>query len=361
MQKPAIVGGMFGSMPPHAAVRGHDPPFLRPDDVTFLNARSALHCLVAQLHPETVWLPSFLCPILTEVAAAQAKVRYYDPVILAQATGDWLGDVGAGDVVLFIDYFGFAYPREWLVQAAGQGACVIEDACQALLTCGVGNHADFVLFSPRKFLGVADGGILSARGDRALRPTEWQPVATEWWSTTLGACTQRADFDLHGGDRGWFELYQQAETTAPTGPFRMSTLSHSAILDQFDYPQISRRRRENYLHLARRLPEYALFPRLDEGVTPLGFPAVFDNRDHVRRHLFAEEIYPPIHWQIRSVVPPARRASHELAGRIATLPCDQRYDIDTMERVVDAVRRVATPCRARGDGYYSAQRQCDVA
>ena len=40
------------------------------------------------------------------------------------------------------------------------GAWLLEDACQALLSDEVGRFSDFVLYSPRKFLGVPDGGVL---------------------------------------------------------------------------------------------------------------------------------------------------------------------------------------------------------
>ena len=52
-----------------------------------------------------------------------------------------------------------------------------------------------------------------------------------------------------------------------------------------------------------KLLDFALFASLEAGVVPLGFPALFENRDQVRRALFADEIFPPIHWPIDAVVP----------------------------------------------------------
>jgi hypothetical protein len=338
-----LVGGVFGYAPEPAA-GAVPPPFLRPDDQLFINARSAFHCLVAHLRPNTVWLPSFLCPILT-VAASLARIRYYAPAqIVGHDQGRWLSDVQAGDVVLFIDYFGFPSPRDLLARASRRGACVVEDACQALLTATVGENADFVLFSPRKFVGVADGGILSPRGERRIPSIDWKSAPNDWWRTSMGAATGRAAFDRGGSDRGWHEQFQRAEATAPIGPFPMSDLCRAALVSHFDYREISARRRENYSFLSATLPGLALFSDLEEAVVPLGFPALFENRDQVRSALFADEIFPPIHWPIDAVVPREFRASHRLAGKILTLPCDQRYGLATMERMADVVKGVARPC-----------------
>lgn len=54
----------------------------------------------------------------------------------------------------------------------------------------------------------------------------------------------------------------------------------------------------------------------------------------MRNKLFSHEIYPPIHWAIDGVVPYEFKGSHELSSKIMTLPCDARYDIEDMERMV---------------------------
>jgi hypothetical protein len=286
-----------------------------------------------------------LCPVLAVAATSLARIRYYAPAqIVGHDQGRWLSEVQAGDVVLFIDYFGFPAPRDLLARASRRGACVVEDACQALLTENVGQNADFVLFSPRKFLGVADGGILSPRGERRIPSIDWKTVPNAWWRTSMGAATGRAAFDRGGSDRGWHEQFQRAEATAPIGPFPKSALSRAALANHFDYREIAARRRENYAYLAAKLPGFALFSDLEEEVVPLGFPALFENRDQVRSALFADEIFPPIHWPIDAVVPREFRASHRLAGKILTLPCDQRYGLATMERMADVVKGVARPC-----------------
>jgi hypothetical protein len=341
-----IVGGLFGYETSSRASRARVVPFLQRGDLLFLNARSAFDHLLGSLRPRNIWLPAFLCPTLVAVSSAHGEPRFYQPSVGRRLAGDeWLKNVGAGDVVLFTDYFGFGTPGRILAAAARRGACVIEDACQALLTDGTGKHADFVLFSPRKFLGVTDGGVLSSHRGRRLPRVVWRKTPRVWRDTMLCAARGRAVFDRGGENRDWFELFQRAEATAPIGPFRMTTLSQKALWTQFEYAEISRRRRENYRLLATQLPELALFRRLPTGTVPMGFPAVFGNRDTVRGQLFAEEIYPPIHWPIAGFVPKSFVDSHRLSEQILTLPCDQRYELATMERLASIVKGFARPCR----------------
>jgi len=194
------------------------------------------------------------------------------------------------------------------------------------------------VFSPRKFFGVPDGGIL--RDSRAyLRhwPTLIPPPA-EWWLACLEATTLRRDFDRHGGERRWYELFRQTQADAPAGPFAMSRLTQALLSGAVDAALTARRRRHNYRCLAEQLRELALFPELPAGVAPLGFPVCLAERDRVRQRLFARRIYPPVHWPLDGVVPTEFSDSHLLAREIMTLPCDQRYDPDDMDALAAAVK-----------------------
>ena len=344
-RKSVIVGGMFGIEPLRCRDEHAMPPFVRPDDLLVANARSGLSLLIEQLQPRTIWLPSFLCPVVFDVARHSNHVEWY-AVGLNLAPGDeaWTEAVEAGDLVVVIDYFGFRGSCEFAACCKRRGAFVLEDACQALLTDGVGEQADFVLFSPRKFVGVSDGGILSARGSVPVNQHCLSSPPQDWLCTAVSAGEGRAAFDRRGGDKGWFELFQHAEADAPVGPFAMSEPSRRRLFDGIDFEEVAVRRRENFAALLEELPEFAVAPRLDDGVVPLGVPVRLRNRDAVREFLFAQRIYPPIHWQLAGTVPRQFAASHQLASEIMTLPCDQRYDANTMHRMANLVREAGVPC-----------------
>ncbi|MCP4239851.1 MAG: hypothetical protein QF890_11300 [Myxococcota bacterium] len=336
-----IIGGMFG-LPPEGAT-GTAPPF-GGESLFLANARSGILYVVRDLDPATIWMPSYLCQSMVEVLGElRERVRYF-PVDAALQVSDieWCEAIREGDIVCVIDYFGWASSRALKRKARSAGATVLEDACQALLTGGLGEEADFLLFSPRKYVGVPDGGVLVSMRGKPFAGASLQAAPEEWWQIAFAAAELRREFDERGAsdsDRRWYELFQRAED-GPSGCYAMSSLARSQLFGSFDFAQISACRRDNYATLFERLGRIALLPAPAPSVVPLGFPVRFENeeiRERVRRGLIAEEIYPPIHWPLGDVVPASFVESHDLSRTILTLPCDQRYDSAHMTRIADAV------------------------
>lgn len=339
--KPRIIGGMF-ALERISNTNRAKPRFLDEKSIFLANARSGIALLVKLLSPPRVWMPSYLCKaMLKALNASMSSVKFYEVTYdLVISSSDWLNNIQPKDLVVLVDYFGFPCDPCWIKRAREQGAWVLEDASQALLSEEVGRFSDFVLFSPRKFLGIPDGGILAFNHQPAFDAELESPPAA-WWLKAFSATVLRREFDLQGGTRPWFELFQETELGAPIGPYSMSELSRMLLQHSFDYPKIAQKRIENYQLLLNRLIEVALFPSLPPGVVPLGFPIRAKNRDQVRQALFDHEIYPPVHWPIKGIVDEKFRDSHHLSGEIMTLPCDQRYNPGDMERVARLVAEVA--------------------
>ena len=313
--------------------------FLDDSNLFLANARSGIMILIDLLEPASVWMPSYLCPTMIEaVDQKKTNLRFYEVGYnLHILSTDWVDQIQTGDLVVLIDYFGFPMDSKVATLVKKRGAWVLEDACQALLSKDVGRFSDFVIFSPLKFLGVPDGGVLTPNQELDFHDIDLAPPPAEWWLKALYAGVLRREFDIHGGNRRWFELFQETKSTGPIGYYAMSELSKALLMHSFDYATIAQRRIDNYRQLAKVIVSIALFPTLPAQVVPLGFPVRLKNRDRVRQALFDNEIYPPVHWPIQDIVPGEFRDSHRLAAEIMTLPCDQRYDRDDMDRIARLV------------------------
>jgi dTDP-4-amino-4,6-dideoxygalactose transaminase len=326
---------MFAFPPPSGAQDGPAPPFLYHAGVHLVNARSAIALLIERLTPRRVWIPSYVCGAVLDGIGDRAQVAFYgvnDRLVLLE--DGWLADVSPGDVVMLIDYFGFPADQSVAAGAKERGAWVVRDACQALLSDMPHAQADFVVYSPRKFVGVPDGGILVSRAPESTH--DWDPLEdppADWWLIGLTASLGRRDFDLFGGERIWYTLYRKSEAEAPCGPYAMSTLTRALLGNAFDYDEIAARRVANYRHLARELGYLLAFPELPEGVVPLGCPIRHPDRDRLRDELFRHDIFPPVHWALEGIVPERFASSHQLSREIMTLPCDQRYGPRDMDRL----------------------------
>ncbi len=334
-----IIGGMFGleAAASVATERTMPAALLLPHNL-YATARSAIRAVVTLARPRQVWFPSFLCEsMLQAIAPGAAQIRFFPVDNSLHITDEaWLGDIKPGDVAVFIDYFGFRTWDAMGARAKARGAVVVEDASQNFLARDFCPAADFIVFSPRKFFGVADGGILAARAPDALPPAAAEPPPAGWWQDALRAAELRLEFDRHGGQRTWFGLFQKKESEAPAGDFAMSEVSRTILHRAIDFAVADGRRTANYHLLAQALGEFALFPELAPATVPLGFPVRVPERDRVRQTLFAADIFPPVHWPIQGAVPEQFAASHQLAREIMTLPCDQRYELADMRRVADS-------------------------
>jgi dTDP-4-amino-4,6-dideoxygalactose transaminase len=341
-----IIGGMF-ALDPAPPPRATPPSFLD-GNVLLLTARCGIHLLIERLRPGQVWMPSYLCGVMLEAVDRRRSGLRFFPVNCDLRAEDlaWVADVRPGDLVVLIDYFGFHGERACAEAVRRRGARVVEDACQALLSAHVGQGADYVLFSPRKFLGVPDGGILVSRAEPDLSDAALERPPGAWWLKAVAAGVLRREFDRHGGARPWFPLFQEIERSYPIGPYAMSELAEALLRHGFDYEAIAGARRANYRVLAEELGDLAVFRELPEDVVPLGFPIRHAERDRLRQALFRAEIYPPVHWETRGCVPEEFAESHRLAAQIMTLPCDQRYDAEDMRRMTKCLRAALEKRRA---------------
>ncbi len=337
-----IIGGMFGlpeTVEPKIAIEPHQWKFLDDANLFLANGRSGIMVLMNRLAPASVWMPSYLCPTMIEaVDQKKTNLRFYEVGYnLHISSTDWVDQIQTGDLVVLIDYFGFPLSSKVARLVKEQGGYVLEDACQALLSEHVGQYSDFVLFSPRKAIGVPDGGILVACCNVGFNDVELEPAPSAWWLKMLEAAINRREFDQYGGDRLWYRLFREADSAIPIGYFAMSDLSRKLLSNGFEYKEICRRRIENYSILTHSLKDIAMFPVLPEGTVPLGFPIIHSGRDQIRIKLFQEQIYPPVHWLIDGVVPTEFSESYRLAGQVMTLPCDQRYGSEDMHRMVSFI------------------------
>ncbi|MGD9874723.1 MAG: hypothetical protein AB7T27_10735 [Kiritimatiellia bacterium] len=331
-KKPQIIGGMFATGP----VTGLSvkPPFWKGSVLALASARSGIRLVLECRQMKRIWLPSYLCGSIIDAAvAANAEILFYEvDGCLLPESGGWLKNVERGDLVLFIDYFGFPAPEDLMRDAKDRGAVILEDACQSLLS-PPSEVSDYVLYSPRKYVGVSDGGILICRDGDPVASARLPRGSEDWMQNSLKAGERRAEFDRTGAENGWFGLFREAEVHCPTEPYMMSDRARE-VLFGYDYGTISEKRRENYRTLLRALEGIALFPELPDAIVPMGFPVAVEDRDRVRNRLFENRIYPPVHWPLYEIVPREYSASHRLAAKIMTIPCDQRYDFEDMMRII---------------------------
>jgi dTDP-4-amino-4,6-dideoxygalactose transaminase len=329
----SLIGGFFGLELPPVVGPGLAAFWEMPVNPahTHVNGRSALAALLATLIPAKLWLPAYICrSVLQSAEATHTPVSYFPVDETLEPDTHFLdAAVKPGEMVLAVDYFGRAPNASFLDFVARRDDLVfVEDACHAFDT-GVSRWGHWCLRSPRKLVGVPDGGFLvPAEGALRRRASIAQTASMNYQA----ACMRFEDEDEKAGAR-WHEINQRREASERVSQERMSRLSRE-VLTRLQPQSIADRRRENFCALAGKLEQIMFLPDRQPAFVPLGFPVRLRQalRNQVRIDLIAKGIFPALHW-IDLPSPPEFTAAHTLASELLTLPCDQRYQPSDMERL----------------------------
>jgi hypothetical protein len=337
-----LIGGFFALEPAQTGGRCNvEAGALSQHRALWVNARSIINELLKLLQPPVCWVPSYICDTVLSAIPDHVKVCWYSALPGDRDMFDVreLESVAAEDIVLIVDYFGFSTQAQQLIDQLAGRVRVVRDSCMVMPNFpqlfSPRDRNTTRIYSFRKTLGVPDGALALSNASYSLpEPTEASPMG--WFKSACKGRRLRGQFEAgQSVDGDWFELYQRSERNQPVGPYKISDLSRTILAQKTDWSKPISKRRENYQYLWHRLKAWSLFGELEEGDVPIGFPCLVNRRDALLQMLYSVNIYPAIHWDLSNIVPECFVKSHEIANKIMTLPCDQRYDLHDMKKVAD--------------------------
>ncbi len=302
-----------------------------PHHAVFANARSALAAWLAHRQARRIWLPAYVCGAVADAAAAaRVAARHYGVGLALEPDFAALErELAPGDAVLIVAYFGRPPHDAWRdLMARRLEALFIEDRAQAL-DPGAASIAETVIYSPRKLLGVADGGLLFSRSPL---PAPSGPADDGLWAPQDA---RAADPDGLAPQQ-WRPLFAAAEGSMRPG-VACATARTLAVLKSSALAPIADARRANWRVLADALAPWALWREAAPAFAPLAFPILTADAPHAVAALAERRIWAPRHWASLPSDPAAFPDAHRLAGACVSLPLDQRYGPAEMDRVIEAV------------------------
>lgn len=315
-----IIGGIFPL--PDIKPLPEDQQAKLPTGIYTANARCGLYLINRWYAPSLIWLPDFLCPKIID-SFENVGIRFYKTTNLQADLSTLMPK--PGEIVLAIDYYGFPTAEPVLAHARNLGVRTIQDCSQSLINTPYSSNADFIIYSLRKQLPVPDGGIVIQTKYNIYSTLKNDP--RYWAGENMFAMEYRK---LYEDDNAtWYRLFTETKNIAPVGPFRMHQYT-SSVLTSLNLNDIATQRKDNYRYLYFHLQRYSLTGRLPDHVSPSGFPIVLDNRDAVQQHLADHKIFCPIEW----------KCYHPLSDKVLIIPCDQRYDEEDMERIIQCLDKL---------------------
>jgi hypothetical protein len=183
------------------------------------------------------------------------------------------------------------------------------------------------LYSPRKFFGLPDGGILYTN-DRRVKQPETRDTSS---ITRMSHLLKR----LAGSPESGYQDFLKAEQEIGELPvLGMSNLTEH-LLRSVDFEDAKKQRIQNALFLHNHLGRYnKLSLDFTTPTAPLCYPLLPNVKFPTRDGLSKEGVFIPSYWS--EVLSRVKEGSFEwnLATNALFLPCDQRYSLSDMQRVV---------------------------
>lgn len=300
-------------------------PFID-EAIGYQSGRSALAAVLSVASPKAVWAPHFICGSVNDtLLCLDLEVRRY-------ALDETLGvpetvSPAATDLVLCVDYFGISSPGvERAIDRFGVDR-VLVDASQSLFY----RHRSgcTTIYSPRKFLGVPDGGLVltSRHLPERCDPDETHSVAR----------SQHLLYRLAGlVEAGYAKFLEAEESLAGCEPIALSRLTKT-MLRSIDMETVAASRLHNYHCVADMLRSAGFaVPRPPPGTVPLCCPVQCNNATRVREQLATRRIFTPTYWS-DAMIPEDDSVGRRLRDNTVYLPCDQRYGEIEMSRVASVL------------------------
>lgn len=315
--------------------------------------QSALRFIIQDIEikqDEYVLMPSYLCTsILHNFNKLNVRFEFYK--INKDLSID-LEDIKTKiekykvKAILFIDYFGFYHKKEtidYLKELRKENIILIEDAVQMFWFERKNFIGDYVFNSYRKFLPF-DGSIVLCNNIK-----NYNFIEDKYYENINLARMKKTEFqNLQVGiEEDFLSLYEKAEEEYYKREDIIGIDEKSKeLLSIVDYEYIFTKRKENYSYLYDGLITndklkimYSKELIYDNSV--LGLPILIDNRDEIRKKLRQLKIYCPVHWNILNEDWSKKyKESRYISSKILTLPIDQRYNLDDMNRLIYSINKL---------------------
>mgnify|MGYP004473314061 CR=1 FL=1 len=314
------IGGYF-----ELADRERANNFPHKDGILLNTGRNALEYILRSIDGVSrVYLPYYTCEAVLEPIRKLKIPYHFYHISSCFEVADRI-DLEDGEYIIVNNYYGIkdSYIRSLCSKYKDR---IIVDCAQAFFFPIVSGIKAF--YSPRKYVGVADGGIAYIGKNNNADIYDYDEEPTELHSTHLFIRKEQ------GAEAG-FGSYQYDEEALDNQPIRKMSAITKDLLFHIDYEKVKTKRIENWNVLSSFLSDtnqLEVNPTIDFEC-PMVYPYIIENGSEIRQKLIKEKVFVARYWP--NVTPCVNfDFEADLAKRIVAIPLDQRYVEEDMERIV---------------------------
>jgi len=323
----------------------------RENSIFLLSGRTALDWIIRDILKEhtihSALLPSYCCHTMIEPFYRHGiQVRFYD--VFCDGKG-WVSvdvpEVQKNEIFYFLTYFGFEkISGIQFDEIKSQAEVIIEDCTHSWLTRNQLECSGYSYASYRKWTGFS--GIAVATKSNGVFSELPNVRNDKYCNMRRDAFIMKRKFiETGNGDKKKFlSLLSEAEELLEEDYVGYLAEDRAVVeLTNFDVQKTKDIRRENasiLLQGLKGIPEVTLFyNELSGNEVPLFVPILVPNdRSALRKYLIDKSIFCPIHWPLSSYHKAISNRARKLYEQELSLLCDQRYDAEDMNRIIECIR-----------------------
>lgn len=300
---------------------------------------------------KTVLLPAYICESLILPFIIQGYTCcFYDvnedlsPILENLKICD---DIG---IFLHMGYYGFPTNgclADIIKKFKNKGTIIVEDITHTLFSDFERfEENDYYVASIRKWIGLPSGGALISPTRTIKGNLQYNEAFT---CIRREALLSKAQY-MRGADElkhQYLNLFAKAEAILDKDftPYYIDDISKT-IINNLDVDALKEKRKANFRILSEGLIgiKYLepVFRGLTENICPIFYPIyIYKKRREIRQILIEENIFCPIHWSMPDHIDySCFKQAARIYNSVLSIPCDQRYEMEDMERVVSVLKRI---------------------
>lgn len=287
------------------------------------SARNGIKYAIKAYNIKEMYVPYYTCPVVWQAINEEGcKIVPYkiDKNFMP------LQDFNKNSFILYTNYFGVC--AENIKKLSKKYKNLIIDNAMAFF---MKHYGILSTYSPRKFFGVPDGGIVIT--DKILN----QNFEKDFSYNRFSHLIKRVD----GGSNFAYEDFNKNDDSLIGEPIKyMSNLTYK-MLGNINYKEVIKKRKNNYNFLDDNLSKLNLLNiKLINLDVPMYYPFVNDNATKIRQKLIENKIYVPKCWRNLESNIDIKDAEVELYYHKNLIPLiiDQRYDNEELQYMINIIK-----------------------
>ena len=297
--------------------------FPHSDGVLLNSGRHSLEYILKSLGEiNRLWIPYYTCDVVLQpIERLGIAYSYYHINKDLKLAGDVV--LADGEYLIYTNYFGIMdeYSKELATRYGNQ---LVLDNAQAFYAPHIEGINTF--YSPRKFVGVPDGGIACTN----------HPISIELeHDLSYSRCAHLLKRHELTPMDGYGDFKESSHQIAHSPLSKMSNLTQK-MLTSLDHAAIMERRTINFTFLHAHLAESndLHIPHIDSFACPMVYP--YSSEDSaLRKRLITNQVYVATYWPNVLEWCKAGEIEYELCKNIIPIPIDQRYGAEDISRILE--------------------------